>query len=323
MGKDRERKNCSDMEVLEIYLSSLAGERFYSGLTVKAYRGDLSELVNYLNGPDGGRSGQIDGSGLHGAGHRELRGYVAWLSRQGLARRSVARRVAAMKSFFRFLYTRGFIDGNPSELVKTPKVPHELPGFLTIEEIMQALSQDNHSAEVASVETGNETVLLRQRAILEMLYSTGARVSEIAALKYRNVDLERGTARVMGKGGKERMCNIGRHAGIALEKYVEATLASRRELADSPLFLNQRGGALTARSIARVVKGAFENVSGRLDVSPHALRHSFATHMLEAGADIRSVQELLGHSDIATTQIYTHVTAERLLEVYRKGHPRA
>jgi integrase/recombinase XerC len=282
------------------FLRHLEIERAASPHTLRGYGADLADCQAFL-----ARRGLGD---LAGADVRALRGYVAELHARGLARTSVARRLAALRSFFRFLMRRGRARLNPAAEVRTPKPPQRLPAHLPIDQSEVLLGQ-----RFAGTEQGR-----RDRAVLELLYATGARVAEVAGLDVGDIDLREGAVRVVGKGRKERIVPVGRRAVAALQAYLAG-----RDGASGPVFRNGRGGRLTARSLRRIVgaRARAAGLAGR--VTPHTLRHTFATHLLDAGADLRLIQELLGHARLGTTQRYTHVGVERLVRVYDAAHPRA
>jgi len=244
-----------------------------------------------------------------------IRRFLAHLQRHGCARTSVARKIAALRAFFRFLVRKGIIHSDPAAAVVAPRRERKLPKFLREDQIGALLQAPDPSRPLG----------LRDRAILETLYATGLRVSELVALDAADVR-DSDEIRTVGKGSKERIVLMGRAAREAIAEYLltgRPALAAKAKEASDGLFLNWRGTRLTARSVGRIVDRCVAAVSDSLKVSPHALRHTFATHLLAHGADLRAVQELLGHSSAATTQIYTHVTRERLKEVYDKAHPRA
>lgn len=244
-----------------------------------------------------------------------IRRFLAHLQRGGCARTSVARKVAALRSFFRFLVRKGIIPSDPMVGVVAPKREKKLPKFLGEDQIEALLQAPDQSSPIG----------LRDRALLEMLYATGLRVSELVAVNVRDIDGS-DEVRTVGKGSKERIVLVGRAAREAIAEYTASgrpALAAKAREATDALFLNYRGSRLTTRSIGRIVDRYVVAVSDSLKMSPHALRHTFATHLLSNGADLRAVQELLGHASAATTQIYTHVTRDRLKEVYDRAHPRA
>jgi len=241
--------------------------------------------------------------------HIMIRRYLALLHKE-CRKSSIGRKLAALRAFFTYLVREGVVARNPAELVATPKREKKVPFHLSIDEVT-ALVEAPREGELLS---------LRDRAILETLYSCGIRVSELTGLDIGGIDLEEGLARVLGKGGKERIVPLGSKARSALAEY----LAARNQTAVAdPLFINARGGRLTRRSVARIVDKYILRIATMKKVSPHTLRHTFATHLLEGGADLRAIQELLGHSSLSTTQKYTHVSIDRLMEVYDKAHPKA
>lgn len=289
-----------DREPVDAFLRYLAVERGASGHTLRSYRADLADCSAFLHTRGSGSLADVDA--------RVLRGYLADLHARGLARSSVGRRLAALRSFYRYLVRRGRARVNPAKEIRAPRLPKRLPSYLPIDESEALLRQ-----EFAGKGTGN-----RDRAVLEVLYATGIRVSELAGLDVEDVDLREGAARVYGKGGKERIVPIGRKAVEALR----AHLADRHPGA-GPLFPNRRGRRLTVRTLDRIVRARARSAGLVRHVTPHTLRHTFATHLLDAGADLRLIQELLGHARLGTTQKYTHVSTERLMAVYDAAHPRA
>lgn len=288
---------------IDRFLRYLATERNVSPRTLEAYASDLAQFAAFVSRERG------EGAGAAEVDHLLIRRYLAFLHKE-LRKSSIGRKLAAIRAFFKYLVRSGEAAKNPAELVSTPKREKRLPFHLNIDEV------------TALVEAPRETDLLtlRDRAILETLYSCGIRVSELTGLEVEGVDLEEGLVRVLGKGGKERMVPLGSHARQAITRY----LAARNHPPhDAPLFLNARGGRLSSRSVARVVDQYIVKLATSKKVSPHTLRHTFATHMLEGGADLRAIQELLGHASLSTTQKYTHVSIDRLMEVYDKAHPKA
>ncbi len=281
-------------------------DRNFSAHTLRAYRTDVHEFIRFL---------QQEGRGLESVTHLVLRKYLAGLRSRRLGKRTIARKLASLRSFFRFLSKEGVLKGNPVAALRMPKLDKRLPHILTSDEVGRLLDATS----------GDKLADLRDRAILEALYSTGARVAELASLSVKDVDLSARMVRVMGKRSKERFCPLGRPALKALEDYLSARGIARIKVprCDDPLFLGLRGTRLTTRSIQRLLtrRLAQANLSAR--TTPHTLRHSFATHLLDHGADLRSVQELLGHASLSSTQIYTHLSARRLRQVYERAHPRA
>ena len=297
---------------VERFLDYLAVERGLSRNTLDAYRRDLAGYQRFL--ADRGISDPT------GAGERDIEAFVASLSAaeyvpgKRYRAASVARRLAAVRSFHRFLVREGDVEADPAEGVSRPKVPRNLPRPLTVKEV---------SALVAAP-GGEDPVALRNRAILETLYGAGLRISELVGLDVDDVDLDEGSVRAVGKGAKQRLVPLGRYAVKALEGYlVRARPAFARARSGPALFLNQRGGRLTRQGCTNIIKAAARLAGIERRVTPHLLRHSFATHLLDGGADVRVVQELLGHASVATTQIYTLVTKDRLRDVYFEAHPRA
>ncbi len=284
------------------FFTYLATERSVSPHTLSAYRADLEQFRAFVVREKG------EGMAVDDVDHLLIRRYLAHLHRD-CAKSSIGRKLAAIRAFFRHLLRTGRTAKNPAELVATPKREKKIPFHLNIDEV------------TALVEAPREENLLslRDRAILETLYSCGIRVSELTGLDVGDIGLEEGVVKVLGKGGKERIVPIGRLAREAVAAY----LAARRDPPyDAPLLVNARGGRLTRRSVARIVDKYILRLAAMKKVSPHTLRHTFATHMLEGGADLRAIQELLGHASLSTTQKYTHVSIDRLMEVYDKAHPR-
>ncbi|ADH99242.1 tyrosine recombinase XerC [Salisediminibacterium selenitireducens] len=246
--------------------------------------------------------------------HQDIRRYLALLQKDGYARRTVARKLASLRSLWRFLEREGRIQLNPFLYVTTPKLDKKLPSFL-YENEMQAIFD--------AIDT-DSLLGARNLAIIELLYASGIRASECTGLKLKDIDLDLSTLLVMGKGKKERFLPVGSFAVEALSLYLDKRTAKFGPHAQSdPLFINYRGGALTDRGLRKILAKVIEDASLTSKLTPHVIRHTFATHMLNEGADLRTVQELLGHTDLKATQIYTHVTRDRLRDVYRHSHPRA
>ena len=324
------------MVPLKAFLQYLALNRNASAHTVRAYDSDLTQFLAHAAGGAGVKVRELVPRQLD---RLALRGFLGDLHKQGRSRASAARKLAAVRTFLRYLRREELIDDDPGALVATPKRDIRMPAHL---------SEDEMTALIDS--PGGDTVLARRdRAILELFYASGLRLSELAGLDVDDVNLGAKMVRVLGKGGKERIVPFNSSAAKAVREYLKEreTLvgsgpaqaghgrsgavrgsgrvplqADRGRLRD-PLFVNYRGGRLTARSIDRLVRRYVAASSTRLGISPHALRHSFATHLLQRGADLRVIQELLGHARLSTTQRYTHVNAAQLLEVYQKSHPRA
>jgi integrase/recombinase XerC len=279
-------------------------ERNVSAHTCAAYLRDLAEFREFLAGHGG-----ADAALLPRIDHLLLRRYLAELHQRN-QRTSIARKLSALRTFFRYLVREGVLTVNPAEGVATPKRNRYLPKTLSVDEAA-ALMERGHGANVLA---------LRDRAILELLYSSGLRVSELTGLNLGGLDLRENLVRVLGKGRKERIVPVGRKAHEALAAYLEARGTGGDE---APLFVNHRGGRLTPRSVQRHLKTRLLKAGVLKDISPHALRHSFATHLLDGGADLRAIQELLGHASLSTTQRYTQVSVDQLMAVYDKAHPRS
>ncbi|MEO8275656.1 MAG: tyrosine recombinase XerC [Thermoanaerobaculia bacterium] len=300
------------------FLAHLEGERALSPHTVRAYAGDLDRFVEFLATEYLSRAEEtIDLAAIDVVA---VRSFLASLSRAsgGRSRRSQGRALSALRTFFRWACRVGEATQNPAQRVRTPKVPQTLPRHLRPGEIEALLAAP----------AGDEPVALRDRAILELLYATGLRVAELVSLDWRDLDLKERVLRTVGKGDKERMVPFGRPAQAALRAWREGWTALRAGRAasfgdDDPLFVNLRGERLTDRSVRRILDRYVIATATARGVHPHTLRHTFATHLLEGGADLRAIQELLGHSSLSTTQRYTHVDIERLQSVYRDAHPRA
>jgi len=284
----------------ESFFDYLAGERGASSLTLKSYRSDLDQFRGFL-----ARQGALS---IDAADSRLIRVYVAHLHQLGLRKSSIGRKLAAIRSFYRFLVRRGGLAKNPAADVGSPKVPKKLPSFLPPDELVLLL-------DAKPIGAGGEE---RDRAILETFYATGIRCAELRTLDLADIDRSSRTIRVLGKGGKERAVPIGDQALAAIDVYL-AIRGNRK----GPLFVNRRGGRLTVRSIHRIVRARARGAGISRRVSPHTLRHTFATHLLDAGADLRFIQELLGHARLSTTQKYTHVSSDHLMKVYDRAHPRA
>jgi integrase/recombinase XerC len=297
-------------EALAEFLRHLALERNASPHTVKSYREDLTQALDFFRARLGPQSAAPERLTT-----RVLRAYLAWLHEQGYAKTTVARRVSAVRSWCRFLCRQGTLKSNPADGLRGPRQDKKLPHFLSVEDVARLLG-----APPADTPLG-----LRDRAILETLYSAGLRVSELTGLNVEDVDLTEGMATVRGKGRKERLALLGPPALAALRLWLDgrAAVVGALRRPQVALFLNKSGTRLSSRSVGRLLEKYLKHAGLDPRTSPHTLRHSFATHLLDNGADIRSVQELLGHRSLSTTQIYTHVTTHRLQESYAKAHPRA
>lgn len=297
-------------EALAEYLRHLSLERNASAHTVKSYREDLMQAVEFFRVKLGNASPRVEQMTT-----RLLRAHLAWLSEQGYARSTIGRRLAAVRSWCRFLCRQGMLSANPAMGLRGPRQDKKLPHFVSREDMIRLLE-----APPAETPLG-----LRDRAILETLYSAGLRVSELTGLDVGDVELADGVAMIRGKGRKERLALLGPPAVAAIEHWLpqRQNLAGSRAETQPALFLNRSGTRLTTRSVGRLLEKYLKQTGLDPRTSPHTLRHSFATHLLDAGADIRSVQELLGHRSLATTQVYTHVSTQRLRDSYHKAHPRA
>lgn len=292
--------------LLEQFLTYLETGRNASPYTIKNYSNDIGQFVDYCRGQGVSSPEQVDRS--------LLRSYLAELNAAGYVKASIARRVAELRSFGDFLMREGMLERNPFRTISAPRVPKRLPQYLTVAEVEAMLAAPDLSSPLG----------LRDRAIIEVLYAAGLRVSELTGLDVGDVDLVQAQVRVMGKGGKERIGLLGRSAVSAVQAYMrEGRPALLRRRPTGALWLNHRGGRLTSRGVALILDKASKQAGIRTPVSPHVLRHTFATHLLDGGADLRVVQELLGHANLATTQIYTHVSQSHAREVYIRAHPRA
>lgn len=245
----------------------------------------------------------------------DIRAYLAVLNKHNYAKRTISRRISSLRSFYKYLIRENYLEFNPFIKVKTPKLDKKLPSFLEEIEINELL------------EMPEENILgIRDRAVLELLYATGCRVSELVALTVESIDIENRYVLLHGKGNKERIVPLGHLSCLALEKYYKESrniLLHKYGKSHDFVFVNSRGGILTDRSVRRILDKYIKKLAMHKKVSPHTIRHTFATHLLDHGADLRAVQELLGHANLSTTQIYTHITAERIASVYQKNHPRA
>lgn len=277
-------------------------EKAASGETIRGYSRDLRAFWEYIRG-----EGTIKFQDVSSV---MIRGYMGLLHKK-YEKSSIARQISAIRSFFRFLCREGILEANPADLVSTPKLPKKLPKVLSVDAVFHLIQTPSMKSDLG----------VRDRAILELLYASGLRVSELVGLNVDSVDLKEGVVKVRGKGKKERMVPVGREAArcVSIYKGIRRPLDSK----EKGLFLNHRGARLTSRSIARILDKYILLSAIDQKASPHTLRHSFATHLLGAGADLRGIQELLGHAQLSTTQRYTQVSVDRLMEVYDKAHPRA
>ncbi len=341
------------LEQMEAYLSYLQAERAASPHTLKNYAIDLQQFRAFLRArkparskpvvggvepcAESHRSGPVTSAGsVRGLSAVEggdpwqrdidpaeidsltIRAFIADLHGRGISRSSIARKLASLRSFFRYLCREGVLQANPAKLVSTPKLPKRLPAHLSVDEIDRLMASPGRQDAPSA----------RDRAILELFYASGIRLSELVGLDVQQLDLRAGLVKVKGKGNKERIVPVGSKAATALKLYLDR----RRELipgrgpgsrVPQAVFLNRFGGRLSARGVARILLKYLERSGLGPKITPHGLRHSYATHLLEAGADLRAIQELLGHSRLSTTQRYTHLNLDHLMEVYDKAHPRA
>jgi integrase/recombinase XerC len=291
------------------FLRYLLVERNASPMTIKSYREDLTVLNDYLTESYGHAPDPAEITAL------DLRGYVAALHEAGYAKSSVSRRLASLRSFFRFALREGLAKTNPAKPLRNPRPDRKLPHFLSSDEIGRLLQAP----------PADQTPGLRDRAILETMYSAGLRVSELVGMNDSDLDVPQGLVRIRGKGRRERLSPLGSYAVDALQNWLAQRRLSPKEPTgpSAPVFVNKAGRRLTTRSVARMLEKYLRLTGLDSRTTPHTLRHSFATHLLDRGADIRSVQELLGHKSLVTTQIYTHVSTTGLREAYERAHPRA
>ncbi len=302
------------MNEIADFVTFLAKERNDSPHTVKAYERDLGAFAAFCQDYYGGPWSWA------GVDRLAVRGFLAAEQRRGLAKRSVERALSALRTFYRFLNATRGLEVNPARAARTPKLDKTLPTYITQAEV-ELLFAD---AEARAAAGGLREA--RDLAMLELFYSTGMRLSELAGLNDPDVDLVSDQVKLRGKGKKERIVPVGSHATAALRKYVQqrdGLLAVTVRAGSRPVFVNLRGKRITPRGVQLAMKRLFDGLARGTELHVHALRHSFATHLLDAGADLRSVQELLGHASLGTTQVYTHTSVERLKKVYHQAHPRA
>ena len=294
-------------EHLNKFITYLIAEKNASPYTVKNYRHEIGEFLEFL---------KVQGiASWDGVDRYILRRYLAWLQAQGYVKASITRRISELRSFCRYLVREGILDRNPIRTISSPKVPKRLPDYLDVHEVEALLAAPDVMAPQGQ----------RDQAIVEVLYASGLRVSELVSLNLRNVDLQHGELRVWGKGAKERVALLGEPACRALRRYIQEGRAEliKENMETNALFLNRLGSRLSTRSVNNILDKSAKLAGLERRVTPHLMRHTFATHLLDGGADLRTVQELLGHADLSSTQIYTHVSQARAKEVYRKAHPRA
>ncbi len=291
----------------EAFLTYLQKEKHYSPNTIAAYGEDLEQFEEFLNLFD------LD---ITKVKREEIRMFISYLSRKDFEKNSVSRKISALRSFFKFLKKRKYIEKNPAAMVSLPKKTKVLPSFMTEEEIKEMFSALPQPTDLKTA---------RNRALFELFYATGLRVSELTNLKMKDLDIQNQIVRVLGKGGKERIVPFGTPAKNALKtylKYRREFLTEKKNLGEEYVFINAIDGRhLTERGVKFIVNSVLNKLSGMKKLSAHSLRHTFATHLLNKGADLRAIQELLGHSSLSTTQKYTHLSFEKLIDIYRKSHP--
>jgi len=300
-------------EDINSFLNYLAVEKGFSENTVVAYRNDLYQLASFVE-EEATKRGAIPGTWASFS-RQGMLSYLLNLKERGYAATTAARKVAAAKSFFGFMVAEGNMKDNPTQNISSPKVGRSLPKPISVSQVRRLLEQPT---KLSTPEAK------RDRAMLELLYACGMRVSELVSLNLGDIDTEGGYVRCFGKGHKERLIPIYKQAALAVAEYVtEARPHLAHNSEERALFLNRRGERLTRQGFWQILKGYAKSAELDKEVTPHTLRHSFATHMLSGGADLRSVQELLGHANISTTQVYTHLTTEHIRRTYDKSHPRA
>jgi integrase/recombinase XerC len=304
-------------ELLSQFLEHLRYERNVSEHTLRNYQSDLVQFFDYLS-PAEPQTGKRKEPDIEQIDHLTIREWLAALHSAQKKKSSVARKLAALRTFFQFLVREGVVELNPAKLVSTPRLEKKLPKHLSVEDAIRFIETPDTETDLGR----------RDRAMLELLYATGVRVSELTKLNVHDIDFTNKLIRVTGKRRKERIVPFGDPSHDALQNYLAVrdqflnhAPVSLRE--PEALFLNYQGTRITTRSVGRMVEKYIHLCAGMHDLSPHALRHSFATHLLDSGADLRDIQELLGHARLSTTQIYTHVSMEKLIEVYDKAHPKA
>ena len=288
------------------FLDYLQNQKNYSSHTIRSYRVDLEQFAEFL---------ELFDLDLRQVDRADIRMYLGELKRKQMRKTTLARKLACLKSFYRFLKRQKVMEKNPAALVSAPRLEKALPKFLTREEV-------NRLFEVIDAEG---FFGIRNRAMVELFYATGIRIAELVTVKMKQLDLDNQLLRVFGKGNKERMVPFGSPARNWIRRYIperRQLLMDKGQIAEEHLFLNRHGTAISDRSVRAIVDRFLFLAADRHGLSPHALRHTFATHMLDNGADLRAIQELLGHASLATTERYTHITHDRLLTIYRKAHPR-
>jgi integrase/recombinase XerC len=304
-------------QLIEQFLEHLRYERNVSAHTLRNYASDLQQFVDQI-APADPKSGARKFPELKNVDHLTIREWLAELHSAQKKKASIARKLAALRTFFQFLVREGLLESNPAKLVSTPRQEKKLPKHLSIEEAIKFIETPDINTDLGK----------RDRAMLELMYATGVRVAELTTLNLGDIDFRNQLIRVTGKRRKQRIVPFGDPAASAIRDYLKvrdkfllSSPVSERD--DEALFLNYQGTRITTRSVGRMVEKYIKICAGVHRISPHALRHSFATHLLDSGADLRDIQELLGHARLSTTQVYTHVSMEKLVEVYDKAHPKA
>ena len=304
-------------QLIEQFLEHLRYERNVSAHTLRNYASDLEQFVNHI-APADPKSGARRFPELKNVDHLTIREWLAELHSAQKKKASIARKLAALRTFFQFLVREGLLESNPAKLVSTPRQEKKLPKHLSIEEAIKFIETPDTNTDLGK----------RDRAMLELMYATGIRVAELTTLNLADIDFRNQLIRVTGKRRKQRIVPFGDPAANAIryylkvrDKFLMSSPISDRD--DEAVFLNYQGTRITTRSVGRMVEKYIKICAGVHRISPHALRHSFATHLLDSGADLRDIQELLGHARLSTTQVYTHVSMEKLVEVYDKAHPKA
>jgi integrase/recombinase XerC len=304
-------------QLLSQFFEHLRYERNVSQHTLRNYQSDLEQFVDHL-APAHPKNGKRDLPALTDIDHITIREWLAALHTAQKKKSSIARKLAALRTFFQFLVREGVLEQNPAKLVSTPRLEKKLPKHLSIEEAIKFIETPDTDTDLGK----------RDRAMLELMYATGVRVAELTKLNLGHIDFRNRLIRVTGKRRKERIVPFGEPALDALKSYLDVrddflNNAPISEREPEALFLNYQGTRITTRSVGRMVEKYIRVCAGNYEISPHALRHSFATHLLDSGADLRDIQELLGHARLSSTQIYTHVSMEKLIQVYDKAHPKA
>jgi tyrosine recombinase XerC len=296
-------------ELIEQFVRYLKQERGYSQHTIEAYQRDLQQFVNFYS--EYANMVPLDIAKVNKLG---IRHFLGMLSESGLEMTSIVRKLASLKAFFKYLARQGEVTSNPAAIVKSPKTKKRLPVILSEEQLAQVLDGSGE----------DDFVTLRNKAILELFYSTGIRLGELLTLNYGDINFNRLTLRIFGKGAKERIVPFGQRA----EKTIQTYLDKRRSefgglILESPLFISSRSSRISRPSVQKMVTGILQTVSEQEHLSPHVLRHSFASHLLDRGADLNAVKDLLGHNSLSTTQLYTHIKIGKMKEVYKQAHPHA